>query len=234
MFERIITPLAEAFARVIQGIWDTLSTHAPGQPAAAAHAQSRAYGIPATTPLLRRMQAYIVRLVFRLDSLVQRYESGRIAHPRPRALRPETASNERAPSERPAPLPPAPLPRGNAWLILHVQRTAQYIGHVEAFLARPDARALIQAAPQAGRILRPLCHALGMAPPPWLRLPGSRPPPDPCPRRVQRNYRRLNPIPWLSPGQATRQATATIQPPKPEPQPEPAPPTPTPWRMVYE
>ena len=209
MFENVTTSLARALACVIQAIWDTLSTHAPG---ATTHVQARAYGIPAATPLLRRVQDHIVRLVFRLESLVRRHDSGRLAPPRPRAPRPDTAPRERQ----------DPLPRGRAWLVRHVQRTAQFTGQVEAVLARPDAQALVAAAPQAGRILRPLCHMLGLAAPPWLRLPGTPAPQVPCPRRERRRYRRLNPIPGLTPGQAT----APPQPPEPDP--------PKPWRMVYE
>jgi|GEM_PF-2982210 len=217
MFESVTTLLAQAFARVIQGIWNTVSTHAPGQPGVTSHVQSRAYGIPAATPLLRRIQAHIAHLVHRLDSLARRHESGQLTPPRPRIPRPKTA-----PQDRVGPLP-LPLPRGKAWLIRHVQRTAQFAGQVEAFLARPDTRDLAAAAPQAGRILRPLCHMLGLAPPPWLRLPGAPPPPDPCPRREQRHYRRLNPIPWLTPEHA----------PPPSQPPDPAPP-PKPWRMAYD
>jgi len=209
MFENVTTSLARALACVIQAIWDTLSTHAPH---ATTHAQARAYGIPAATPLLRRIQDHIARLVFRLERLVQRHDSGRLAPPRPRAPRPDPKPRERQES----------LPRARAWLIRHVQRTAQFTGQVEAFLARPDAQALVATAPQAGRILRPLCHMLGLDAPPWLRLPGTPARQDPCPRRERRRYRRLNPIPWLTQGQAIA---------APQPQ-EPA--APKPWRMVYE
>ena len=60
-----------------------------------------------------------------------------------------------------------------------MQPTAQFALQVELFLANPDTRALVEAAPQAGRILRPLCRGLNLTPPDWLRLPDR---PQPAPR----------------------------------------------------
>jgi hypothetical protein len=60
-------------------------------------------------------------------------------------------------------------------------------GHVYALLADPDTQALVAAAPQAGRILRPLCHTIGVELPDWLKLPKRprkpRPPKPPKPRK---------------------------------------------------
>jgi hypothetical protein len=35
----------------------------------------------------------------------------------------------------------------------------------------PDARAFLTEVPRAARLLRPLCHALAVDPPAWLKLP---------------------------------------------------------------
>ena len=54
--------------------------------------------------------------------------------------------------------------------------------------ASPDTRALVEAAPQAGRLLRPLCRALAIDPPAWLRLPGTPEPPPPRPSPARRTW----------------------------------------------
>jgi hypothetical protein len=58
---------------------------------------------------------------------------------------------------------------------------------VNLMLQDPEARALAEAAPQAGRLFRPLCHMLGLDQPEWLRLPKRprkpRKPRPPKPRK---------------------------------------------------
>jgi hypothetical protein len=117
-------------------------------------------------------------MIFRFDRLVLRAEAGLLKPTPPRA----TGRQPGAPA-------PA-IPSGKAWLIRLVQPTAQYSGQIQAFLDDPAILALIAAAPQAGRIFRPLCRALGIDIPAILRLP-PRPrspkprvePPPPPPKR---------------------------------------------------
>jgi len=127
-----------------------------------------------STPRLVIANDRILRTAQRLDRLIARWRAGADLTPRPRAPRSRLAT----------PRPYAPNPRGHAWLVREHQQAAQFAPQVETFLARPDIRALAEAAPQAGRLLRPLCRMFGIAPPAWLRLPDRpRPEPKPIPPR---------------------------------------------------
>ena len=86
--------------------------------------------------------------------------------PRPRAARP------------PAPPDPAkpPIPGGFAWLLRLMDEPARHWvagarGQLQHLLADPDMVSLIEAAPQMGRSLRPICRMLGLRPPPPLARP---------------------------------------------------------------
>ncbi len=95
----------------------------------------------------------------------------------------------RSRAKRPArPHQPDPLPRHYAWLRTLVQETGGGASQLEFFLNQPDITALIAADPRLGRILRPLCHMLGIRRdqvpslyppiPPKQALPPPLPPPD--------------------------------------------------------
>jgi hypothetical protein len=59
---------------------------------------------------------------------------------------------------------------------------------LEKLVEDPELQALVAAAPQLGRVLRPLCHMLAVKLPPWLRLP----------RRPRRPVEKHPPAPdWL-------------------------------------
>ncbi len=59
----------------------------------------------------------------------------------------------------------AGLPRGFAWLVqLIPHQAANFAGQIGAVLAEPEMVALLAAAPQARRVLAPLCRMLGIAP----------------------------------------------------------------------
>jgi hypothetical protein len=60
------------------------------------------------------------------------------------------------------------------------QDAAVFRSQLEYLLADPEMTALLAEVPQAGRILRPLCHMLGIAPGPALRL-ARRQRPAPAP-----------------------------------------------------
>ncbi len=67
------------------------------------------------------------------------------------------------------------LPRGAGWLLTLAPALETRLGRaqVESLLGDPEFLALLAQAPQAGRILRPLFHALRIEMPPVLRMPRS-------------------------------------------------------------
>ncbi len=109
------------------------------------------------------------RLAHRLRTLFARYESNTLPAPRP--------SRARIPQIRP-PQPRLPTRRG--WIGARIAAAAPCAGAIEHLLHNtPQMRDFVQAAPQAGRLLRPLAHMLGVALPEYLRLPrrlSPRPP----------------------------------------------------------
>ncbi len=147
----VTTALCQGLAAALSGLRATVANHI-----------ARAWHLE---PLLALIYHRLTRMALRLDRLTQRWQAGTL--PKPRA--PQTRS---APTRPDSPKPkPSAVPKSHFWLVRLVQPTAHYIVPVENFLANPETRALVEAAPQAGRILRPLCRALGITPPEWLRLP---------------------------------------------------------------
>ena len=151
-------------------------------------------------PLMGFLGGYLNRAAPRLERLLARWQAGRL--PKPRPGRPPPAKTA---TEPPRHRPRVRLPTGRGWLVRMIQPTAQFTGQVEALLARPEMVELLAAAPQAGRILRPLLRMLSYDPlPPILRLPERlRRPRPPRPRtpaipRIPARQRRA----WLtySPG----------------------------------
>jgi hypothetical protein len=64
------------------------------------------------------------------------------------------------------------LPRDFGWIRSLLPETAQYAGVLAYLLRDPEMAALLEKAPEAGRMLRPLCHLLGVRPPEILRRGG--------------------------------------------------------------
>ena len=104
------------------------------------------------------------RLLARFGALVAAVQAGRFP-----ASRRETGEASRPRPTRPA----ARLPGRSGWLLRLAPALETRLGRaqVESLLGDPELRALLAAAPQAGRILRPLCHMLQIELPPALRLP---------------------------------------------------------------
>jgi len=124
--------------------------------------------------LLGFFHAYIVRSLTRLATLHAAWRAGTIRPSRARAPRTPTPATSPHTTHPPAtPTRPAPprLPRAHLWLIKQVQATATGYYQLQSILADPDFAAFIAEVPRAGRILRPLCTALGLELPPPLRLP---------------------------------------------------------------
>ena len=175
MFVPVLTPsltrteLGAAWAVPIDGINAIIGFYIPR--------------LPAIALLLVAIRRRLFTSIGRLDRLIARWQANTLPRPRPsRAGKPRTQT---------APRPDRP--RHNTrrfWLVKLVQPTAQYQLHIANLLARPDTRALVEAAPQAGRFIRPLCRAFDIAQPDWLKLPPRprkpRPAPEPKPEKPVR------------------------------------------------
>ncbi len=122
----------------------------------------------------------LARLASRFETLFNRWRSNTLPKPRP----PRSRAAARA--ETPVQAPPPALPRAQGWVNRRIPEAAPPAGQFDALLHDPQTRAFVQAAPQAGRLLRPLCRALGIKQPGWLRLPKPRCPPRPAPRAAPR------------------------------------------------
>jgi len=81
----------------------------------------------------------------------------------PRERERETSAAVAAGDVRPA------LPREFGWVRRVLPETARFAGVLAYFLDDPEMAALVATTPEAGRILRPLCHLLGVQPPAFLR-----------------------------------------------------------------
>ena len=119
---------------------------------------------------------YLNRLAARFAALTLRVQAGHGVVAR-------AASRPRAAPEASRPRLPG-LPQGFAWLARLAPSILPLRGQMCHLLSDPELAALLAAAPQAGRILRPLCRMLGIEaepgfPPALFHLPD--PPPDPSP-----------------------------------------------------
>jgi hypothetical protein len=81
------------------------------------------------------------------------------------------------------------LPRGFAWANARARELAPAAGMLNMLLQEhPESRRFLAEVPRAARMVRPLCQALGVAQPPWLRLPPRprtpRKPRPPRPRPI--------------------------------------------------
>ncbi len=131
---------------------------------------------PFLTPLLVLVWTRLRRMARRFASLAARMEAGRLKPPRPTI---QNADPDRTRPPRPPPQPPFPSSPG--WLLHYVRleaaATASLIRHMLEH--DPEMRALLEAAPQLGRILRPLLGMVSRDPLParLIRPPPPAPPP---------------------------------------------------------
>ena len=130
---------------------------------------------------------HINRTINRFERLVSLWQSGKLPKPRTRGQR----------AKRQAPTPPKPrLPQGQAWLVRRLQdyRVNGCAGQLQHFLSNtPELQDFLAAAPQANRLLRPVCRMLGITPP--LPLPPRGPTPRPARPRKPRRPRPPRPSP---------------------------------------
>lgn len=116
------------------------------------------YGARADPPLpLADLAAYLKRVHRRVVELLQRLQAGTMPPLRQRAR----VERDAPPPERRAPR--FRLPSRYGWLASEIGWAGRGVAKQIAFmLNQPDTAALIAASPQAQRILRPLCHTLGL------------------------------------------------------------------------
>ena len=115
---------------------------------------------------LRRLSARFAALAARVE--VQMVQGGPLPPPKPAPPAPGRPAAAAARQRRGG---TTRLPQSFAWLIRLVPGTAAYAGQVQTLLADPQTAALLAAAPQAGRILRPLCRMLAVPLPDYPRFP---------------------------------------------------------------
>ncbi len=121
----------------------------------------------------------IRRLEARFNALVARWRAGTLPAPKAGAVR--------LPTTPPDPLPQGegdsshhraawPFPRGRGWLVRMLTPVTGpgCVGTLCLAWEEPEMAQLFAAAPQVGRILRPLAHMIGAPLPAWLQLPKRR------------------------------------------------------------
>ena len=122
------------------------------------------------------------RISTRLVALAARFKAGTL----PAAREPRVRRQRAGLARDPAALRLPRLPRGFGWLLKEVRETAQLGGQVSHILDDPEMLALLAAAPQAGRILRPLFRMMAIPVPEAFKLPARPPPRRRKPRRAAR------------------------------------------------
>ncbi len=131
------------------------------------------------------------RLRIRLHALHEKWRTGTL--PKPHTPRSSTLRPQR-------PKPEVRLPRAFAWVNHRIPEAAPPAGFLSHILYNEtEARRFVAEAPQAGRLLRPLCQALGVPQPDWLKLPPRPRKPRPQKPRPERPWRLTDPRLGLQP-----------------------------------
>ena len=144
------TPMCfvEDFALILSGLWSAI---APWGPKAGAD-----------QPIVAQAMKRVNRLRLRFLALVAAFRAGRLRPPRP-ARHGGGAKGKRPKSVR--------LPSKFGWMLRYGSEVACRRSQLEHWLTtNPGAAAFIAEVPQSRRILRPLCHMLGIELPEALRL----------------------------------------------------------------
>ena len=121
------------------------------------------------------------RLQSRLVRLYDRWQAGTLPKPRAKSTRSQDSARTPRPALPQIPQLPCPgfplvdsprrLPRGHGWVAKRCPQAGPSAGYLEHLLQQPETRDFVAAAPQAARYLRPLCTALAVEQPAWLKLP---------------------------------------------------------------
>ena len=104
----------------------------------------------------------LARTANRVQALFTRWQNNTLP-----LSRPARPSASRATPQQPI----ARLPRARGWINARIPESAPSAGMLDMLLQEPELPAFLAAAPQAGRLLRPLVRALGLQSPDWLKLP---------------------------------------------------------------
>ncbi|MBV8578898.1 MAG: hypothetical protein JOZ58_28165, partial [Acetobacteraceae bacterium] len=154
---------AQLFALILKGLQKAMAANGP---------KAGAYQV-LVNPTWNR----ISRLSARFLALVAAFREGRLRPPRSRTRR--SSRKDGSPK-------PFRFPSKFGWLLRFGSEVACSRSQLEYWLnTNADAAAFIAAVPQSGRIIRPLCHMLGIELPEAVRLP-------PRPRRQRARQRQRN------------------------------------------
>ncbi len=107
--------------------------------------------------LLLLISARLAQINAQVAALVTRIAAGRYRR-RPDRRVPATSARRRRPQ-------PSPLPRTRAWLGQLIPETRALASYLQHLIDEPEMAALLDAAPQLRRLLRPLNAMLGLRPP---------------------------------------------------------------------
>ena len=140
--------LSERLAPIILGLYRAVAAKA---------ARDRALA-----PMLVLLCQQLSRMVVRLARVVRRARQAGVGVPRARPVGPRPSG------------PRVRLPGGFAWLVRLMPEAAIYGSQLQHALSDPEVAASLAAAPQAGRVLRPLCRMLGVEPGPALSSSAAR------------------------------------------------------------
>jgi hypothetical protein len=144
--------------------------------------------IPGLAPIILPFWKHLNRARHCLARLATRIQAGR-SLPRSRAGRPRDEADAPPTPPTRAPIPRPPIPRAEAWLLRALGwRVAVHRVGLESLLAEPGMPDLVAAVPSLGRLLRPLCHMLGLpapCPPPGHRRRRRQPSAPPPPARTR-------------------------------------------------
>ena len=135
-------------------------------------------------PLTLAIAIRLQRIRNRLTRFAARWAAGTLTPPRPRT-RPAAARRR---GTTPGPWDHLPkLPRGRLWLVRLVPGIGVGATYLRILLDDPEMAAMMRAAPQIGRTLRPFWHMLSGEPlPPLLQRPKPAPAPPPPPATADR------------------------------------------------
>ncbi len=161
-------------------------------------------GLIARHGLARRLAAPLIVLIWgrvrgigaQAEALLARVRAGQLRR-YPARTPPRPSATKRRPNT------PRALPHRRAWLVVLIPQTAASAAHLQTLLTHPDTPALLAAAPQLRRTLRPLCHMLG------VDLPKT-PPPAPPPHTGGEAHPPPSPATPRPPAPQTPPATAPI------------------------
>jgi hypothetical protein len=166
--------LADRFAWLIDGLCKAVGVEAHKRRVEAALAW-------ATWNRVRLLGAQFIALAVRIEAGQlpgsAARAAGRVVYKRSgrRSTEPRPAAAPRAPRSPQAQFNAAAgLPQDFGWIRRLLPETAQYAGLLSYLLDDPEVVVLVEKAPQAKRILRPLCHLLGVKTPEFLRRRARR------------------------------------------------------------